>query len=37
MAELKFSLSNGLKATWVPHRLCGERAPGRVDLDLFWA
>ena len=37
LAELEFSLANGLKAAWVPHRPCGERAPGHVDLDPFWA
>ncbi|HEY0647525.1 amidohydrolase family protein [Phenylobacterium sp.] len=37
MAELEFALSAGLKAAWVPHRPCGERSPGHVDLDPFWA
>ena len=29
--------SSGLEAVWVPHRPCGERSPGHVDLDPFWA
>ncbi|MFL5296211.1 MAG: amidohydrolase family protein [Phenylobacterium sp.] len=37
MAELEFALEAGLKAAWVPHRPCGERSPGHVDLDPFWA
>ena len=37
LVELEFSLANGLKAAWIPHRPCGERAPGHVDLDPFWA
>jgi predicted TIM-barrel fold metal-dependent hydrolase len=37
MAELEFALGAGLKAAWVPHRPCGERSPGHVDLDPFWA
>jgi predicted TIM-barrel fold metal-dependent hydrolase len=37
MAELDFVLENGLEAAWVPHRPCGERSPGHVDLDPFWA
>jgi predicted TIM-barrel fold metal-dependent hydrolase len=37
MAELDFALSAGLKAVWVPHRPCGDRSPGHVDLDPFWA
>jgi predicted TIM-barrel fold metal-dependent hydrolase len=36
-AELEFSLANGLKAAWIPHRPCGARSPGHVDLDPFWA
>lgn len=36
MAELEFALANGLKAAWVPHRPCGDRSPGHVDLDPFW-
>jgi predicted TIM-barrel fold metal-dependent hydrolase len=37
MAELDFVLESGLAAVWVPHRPCGERAPGHVDFDPFWA
>jgi predicted TIM-barrel fold metal-dependent hydrolase len=37
MDELEFALSLGLKAAWIPHRPCGERSPGHVDLDPFWA
>ncbi len=37
LAELDFILAKGLKAVWVPHRPCGERSPGHVDLDPFWA
>ena len=37
MAELDFVLEAALEAVWVPHRPCGERSPGHVDLDPFWA
>ena len=37
MAELDFVLEQGLEAVWVPHRPCGDRSPGHVDLDPFWA
>jgi predicted TIM-barrel fold metal-dependent hydrolase len=37
MAELDFALSEGLGAAWIPHRPCGDRSPGHVDLDPFWA
>ena len=37
IAELEFALRAGLGAAWVPHRPCGERSPGPVDLDPFWA
>ncbi len=37
MAELDFVLAAGLPAVWVPHRPCGDRSPGHVDLDPFWA
>ena len=37
MAELAFALEHGLGAAWIPHRPCGERSPGHVDLDPFWA
>ncbi|HEX4182115.1 MAG TPA: amidohydrolase family protein [Caulobacteraceae bacterium] len=37
MAELEFALEASLGAVWVPHRPCGDRSPGHVDLDPFWA
>jgi predicted TIM-barrel fold metal-dependent hydrolase len=37
IAELEFALENGLGAMWVPHRPSGDRSPGHVDLDPFWA
>jgi len=37
MAELELALEGGLAAAWVPHRPCGDRSPGHVDLDPFWA
>jgi predicted TIM-barrel fold metal-dependent hydrolase len=37
MVELERVLESGLAAVWVPHRPCGERSPGHVDLDPFWA
>jgi predicted TIM-barrel fold metal-dependent hydrolase len=35
--ELEFALRSGLKAIWIPHRLCGDKAPGHVAFDRFWA
>jgi uncharacterized protein len=37
MAELDHVLRSGLEAVWIPHRPCGDRSPGHVDLDPFWA
>jgi predicted TIM-barrel fold metal-dependent hydrolase len=37
MAELDQVLKSGLEAVWVPHRPSGDRSPGHVDLDPFWA
>lgn len=37
MAELESVLESGLQAVWVPHRPSGERSPGHVDFDPFWA
>lgn len=37
MAELKQVLTSGLEAVWIPHRPSGDRSPGHVDLDPFWA
>jgi predicted TIM-barrel fold metal-dependent hydrolase len=35
--ELDFALKSGLEAVWIPHRPCGDRSPGHVELDPFWA
>jgi uncharacterized protein len=35
--ELEFALRAGLKAIWIPHRICGDKAPGHVAFDRFWA
>lgn len=35
--ELTFALRSGLKAIWIPHRICGDKAPGHVAFDRFWA
>ncbi len=35
--EVEFAIGAGLKAVWVPHRDCGGRSPGHVDLDPIWA
>ena len=37
LTELEFALSAGLKAIWVPHRACGDKSPGHVEFDPFWA
>lgn len=37
MTELDQVLTGGLEAVWVPHRPSGDRSPGHVDLDPFWA
>jgi len=37
MAELDQVLMSGLEAVWVPHHPSGDRSPGHVDLDPFWA
>ena len=37
LAELDFVLQSRLEAVWIPHRPCGDRSPGHVDLDPFWA
>ena len=36
-AELKWAVDAGLEAIWIPHRAPGERSPGHVDLEKFWA
>lgn len=35
--ELRFVLDQGLDAVWVPHYAQGDRSPGHVDLEPFWA
>lgn len=37
MGELEFAVSQGIDAVWVPHRPCGNRSPGHVEFDPFWA
>jgi predicted TIM-barrel fold metal-dependent hydrolase len=37
IAELEFALEAGLQAIWVPHRSCGDKSPGHVELEGFWA
>ena len=37
LEELGFAIKNGLKAVWVPHRACGDKSPGHVAFDRFWA
>ncbi|MGC1341473.1 MAG: amidohydrolase family protein [Candidatus Binataceae bacterium] len=37
LEELEFAIKNGLKAVWVPHRACGDKSPGHVAFDRFWA
>lgn len=37
LAEVKWSLDNGLEAMWVPHRLAGDRSPTHVDYNPIWA
>jgi len=37
IAELDFVIANRLKAVWVPHRACGDKSPGHVAFDPFWA
>jgi predicted TIM-barrel fold metal-dependent hydrolase len=37
LEELDFALKNNLEAIWVPHRPCGDRSPGHVEFDPFWA
>nr|QQZ48872.1 amidohydrolase family protein [Phenylobacterium glaciei] len=37
IAELDAALAAGLKAVWIPHRTPGERSPGHIDFDPFWA
>lgn len=37
LEELDFALKSNLKAIWVPHHPCGDRSPGHVGFDPFWA
>ncbi|MGH7779004.1 MAG: amidohydrolase family protein [Candidatus Binataceae bacterium] len=37
LKELEFAIANKLKAVWVPHRACGDKSPGHVEFDRFWA
>jgi uncharacterized protein len=37
LKELDFVLASTLKAVWVPHHPCGDRSPGHVEFDPFWA
>ena len=37
LIELETVLEGGFDAVWIPHRPCGDRSPGHVDLDPFWA
>ena len=36
-AEIDFLVEKGLEAAWIPHYAQGDRSPGHVDLDPFWA
>lgn len=35
--EAKWAINAGLQAIWVPHRAPGDKSPGHVDLEKFWA
>ena len=37
LKELDFALKSELKAIWVPHHPCGDRSPGHLAFDPFWA
>jgi uncharacterized protein len=37
LEELGFAMKSGLDAVWVPHHACGERSPGHLEFDRFWA
>jgi len=37
LAELDFVARSKLKAVWVPHRPCGDKSPGHVAFEPFWA
>ncbi len=35
--EAQWAIEQGLQAIWVPHRAPGEKSPGHVNLEKFWA
>lgn len=35
--EAEWAIEAGMQAIWVPHRAPGERSPGHVELEKFWA
>lgn len=37
LAELETVLDDGFAAVWVPHRPCGDKSPGHVEFEPFWA
>ncbi len=37
MVELEFAIEAGLEAMWIPHYAAGDRSPGHIELDPFWA
>lgn len=37
LREVDFVIENDMAAVWIPHYASGERSPGHVDLDSFWA
>jgi len=37
LKELDLALKSELKAIWVPHHPCGDRSPGHLAFDPFWA
>lgn len=37
LTELNFVVGSRLKAVWVPHRPCGDKSPGHVAFEPFWA
>ena len=37
IAELEIILEGGFDAVWVPHRACGDKSPGHIEIEPFWA
>ncbi len=37
IAELDTILEGGFDAVWVPHRACGDKSPGHIEIEPFWA